>query len=166
MRHNEDKLNVALSARVRWPVDPALCDDPHTKANLLLQCHFGRLALPIADYVTDTKTALDNSLRLLQAMVDVAADQGWLTVTLTLVRVIQVRPFDVGRIMLVGGKVAHLDVCPALREFVAKVMLLLCASPRSMVDAGAARRRCCKRAGPTTTRRSACRTWPTPARAR
>jgi hypothetical protein len=91
VRHNEDKLNVALSARVRWPVDPTLCDDPHTKANLLLQCHLGRLALPVADYVTDTKTALDNSLRLLQAMVDVAADQGWLEVTLTLIRVIQVR---------------------------------------------------------------------------
>lgn len=46
---------------------PLLADDPHTKANLLLQAHLGRLPLPISDYVTDTKGALDNSLRILQA---------------------------------------------------------------------------------------------------
>jgi hypothetical protein len=37
------------------------------KANLLLQAHMGRLPLPIADYLTDTRTVLDNSLRILQA---------------------------------------------------------------------------------------------------
>ena len=29
----------------------------------------GRLPLPISDYVTDTKTVLDNTLRILQARV-------------------------------------------------------------------------------------------------
>lgn len=37
VRHNEDKLNAAMSRTVRFPVDARTCDDPHTKANLLLQ---------------------------------------------------------------------------------------------------------------------------------
>jgi hypothetical protein len=41
-------------------------DDPHTKTNLLLQAHLGRLPLPISDYITDTKGVLDNTLRVLQ----------------------------------------------------------------------------------------------------
>jgi len=48
-------------------LSPSLpADDPHTKANLLLQAHLGRLPLPISDYITDTKGVLDNSLRILQ----------------------------------------------------------------------------------------------------
>lgn len=39
VRHNEDKLNAELAAAVRWKVDPRSLDDPHTKANLLLQVH-------------------------------------------------------------------------------------------------------------------------------
>jgi hypothetical protein len=31
----------------------------HTKAFLLLQAHFERAALPIADYINDTKSVLD-----------------------------------------------------------------------------------------------------------
>ena len=37
MRHNEDRLNAALSAQVRYPTDIRTADEPHTKANLLLQ---------------------------------------------------------------------------------------------------------------------------------
>ena len=37
VRHNEDKINTALAGEVRWPTDARLADDPHTKANLLLQ---------------------------------------------------------------------------------------------------------------------------------
>lgn len=37
VRHNEDKLNAALAQDVRLRVDPRSVDDPHTKANLLLQ---------------------------------------------------------------------------------------------------------------------------------
>lgn len=84
---------MGLSTDVRWPVEPKLCDDPHTKANLLLQAHLGRVALPIADYLTDTRGVLDNSIRLLQAMIDVAADRGWLQVTLALIRMIQVSSY-------------------------------------------------------------------------
>ena len=89
MRHNEDKLNALLAQDVRWPVDLSTVEDPHTKTNLLLQAHLSRLPLPITDYVTDTKGALDNSVRLLQAMVDIAADAGWLTTVMSVMHLIQ-----------------------------------------------------------------------------
>jgi hypothetical protein len=37
VRHNEDKINTTLAGDVRWPTDTRSADDPHTKANLLLQ---------------------------------------------------------------------------------------------------------------------------------
>lgn len=64
-------------------------DDPHTKTSLLLQSHLSRLPLPISDYITDTKSTLDNSLRILQAMIDVAADAGWLATCLTIMKLVQ-----------------------------------------------------------------------------
>lgn len=65
--HPRDLLIHPL-APTSTPTPPPLlpADDPHTKANLLLQAHLGRLPLPISDYVTDTKGVLDNSLRILQ----------------------------------------------------------------------------------------------------
>ena len=53
--------------QVRWPIDKRVADDPHAKANLLIQAHLSALTLPISDYITDTKTVLDNSIRILQA---------------------------------------------------------------------------------------------------
>ena len=58
-------------------------------ATAALQAHMGRLELPITDYVGDTKSALDNSVRILQAITDVAADAGWLGTTLATMRLIQ-----------------------------------------------------------------------------
>lgn len=37
VRHNEDKLNVALAGAVRFGVDTQAADEPHVKSNLLLQ---------------------------------------------------------------------------------------------------------------------------------
>ena len=71
------------------PVDERSLDSPHTKAQLLLQAHFARAPLPMSDYVTDTKSVLDQALRVLQAMVDVAADGGWLYTTLGTMRLSQ-----------------------------------------------------------------------------
>jgi hypothetical protein len=42
VRHNEDKLNLALAGEVRLRTDPRAADDPHTKANLLLQARAAR----------------------------------------------------------------------------------------------------------------------------
>ena len=41
-------------------------ESPHVKASLLLQAHFARLPMPIADYTTDTKSVLDQAVRILQ----------------------------------------------------------------------------------------------------
>eukprot|EP00899_Mesostigma_viride_P021111 jgi/Mesvir1/29000/Mv17769-RA.1 len=42
VRHNEDGLNAELATHVRLPVDMRTVDDPHTKANLLLQVDLGK----------------------------------------------------------------------------------------------------------------------------
>eukprot|EP00897_Mesotaenium_endlicherianum_P001872 jgi/Mesen1/1712/ME000138S00568 len=89
VRHNEEKLNEELAKQLRWPVDSRTLDDPHTKANLLLQAHFTQMVLPISDYVTDTKSVLDQSIRILQACVDVAAHHGWLHPTLNTMHLMQ-----------------------------------------------------------------------------
>lgn len=67
-RH-QHKTNALVLLQVRWPIDRREADDPHAKASLLLQAHLARGALPISDYVTDTRSVLDNSLRVLQVPV-------------------------------------------------------------------------------------------------
>ena len=63
MRHNEELLNEQLANQLPWPVDMYLLDSPHIKANLLLQAHFTHTPLPISDFMNDTKSVLDQSLR-------------------------------------------------------------------------------------------------------
>ena len=41
-------------------------DSPHTKTHLLFQAHFSRVQVLIADYITDTKSVLDQALRIMQ----------------------------------------------------------------------------------------------------
>lgn len=74
---------------MRWPVDQFTVDSPHTKANILLQAWMLHLDLPISDYYTDTKSILEQALRILQAMVDVCAENGWLSTTLKVMQLTQ-----------------------------------------------------------------------------
>lgn len=48
-----------------------------------------RLPPPISDYLTDTKSVLDNSVRLIQALVDVAADAGTLGTAVATMELVQ-----------------------------------------------------------------------------
>ena len=48
-----------------------------------------RLPAPISDYATDTKSVLDQSLRILQAITDVSADAGWLDTALVTMMLVQ-----------------------------------------------------------------------------
>ncbi|KAH3764158.1 activating signal cointegrator 1 complex subunit 3 [Pelomyxa schiedti] len=91
VRHNEDKINAQLAEEVPWAVDQmgGRMEDPHTKANLLLQAHFSNIALPITDYITDTKSVLDQAVRIIQAIVDVAADKGWLSTSLNAMHLLE-----------------------------------------------------------------------------
>ncbi|KAJ1551653.1 activating signal cointegrator 1 complex subunit [Nowakowskiella sp. JEL0078] len=107
VRHNEDKINMTLVDMLPIPVTDRWAlgmstfgnkinnpiqgfESPHVKTFLLFQAHLSRLSqLPIADYVTDQVTILDSSIRISQAMVDVAADQGFLNTTTAVMKMLQ-----------------------------------------------------------------------------
>ena len=89
VRHNEDNINSELAKQCPLKVNTYTMDSPNTKTNLLLQSHFSRLTLPSTDYLTDTKSVLDNAPRVLQAMVDVAGESGWLGTTLRVISLLQ-----------------------------------------------------------------------------
>lgn len=55
-----------LAKICRIKVDPLPYDSPHTKTLLLMQAHFSHLPLPNADYLTDTKSVLDQAIRVIQ----------------------------------------------------------------------------------------------------
>lgn len=54
-----------------------------------MQAHFSRVELPITDYVTDLKSVLDQSIRIIQAMIDLCANSGWLSSTITCMHLLQ-----------------------------------------------------------------------------
>lgn len=73
----------------RLRVDPSTYDNPHTKTFLLMQAHFSHLPLPNTDFGTDLKSVLDQSIRILQAMIDVVAENGWLATTIRIQMLMQ-----------------------------------------------------------------------------
>nr|XP_014343473.1 PREDICTED: activating signal cointegrator 1 complex subunit 3 [Latimeria chalumnae] len=89
VRHNEDQMNSELAQQLPVEVDPHSFDSSHTKAHLLLQAHFSRAPLPCPDYATDTKTVLDQAIRICQAMLDIAANQGWLVTAVNITILVQ-----------------------------------------------------------------------------
>ncbi|KAM3873609.1 activating signal cointegrator 1 complex subunit 3 [Diretmus argenteus] len=98
VRHNEDQLNSQLAQQLPLQVNPHSYDSAHTKTHLLLQAHFSHAQVPCSDYTTDTKTVLDNAIRLCQAMLDVAANEGWLVTALSICNLVQ---------MIVQGRWLH-----------------------------------------------------------
>jgi antiviral helicase SLH1 len=68
VRHNEDKINYELSMSTRYKIDdwPVHLGDAHVKAFLLVQGHLSHLKMPISDYVNDTNSVLDSSIRVIQ----------------------------------------------------------------------------------------------------
>ncbi|ESL11076.1 RNA helicase [Trypanosoma rangeli SC58] len=89
VRHNEDKLNLVLSQSLPLSINPNNAESPHVKAFLLFQAHFERSSLPISDYYTDLKSALDNAVRVVQAMVDIASNNGHLYAALRCMSLLQ-----------------------------------------------------------------------------
>ena len=78
------ELNKDVKIKVEG--DP---EDPHFKANLLVQSYLLHLQLPISDYNTDLKSVLDQCIRILQAMMDVSAEKAMLGTTLAIQSVLQ-----------------------------------------------------------------------------
>ncbi|EDW80628.1 uncharacterized protein Dwil_GK11465 [Drosophila willistoni] len=107
VRHNEDKYNEQMADTSRYRPPSSTWDSPYTKTFLLLQAHFARQSLPNSDYLTDTKSALDNATRVMQAMVDYTAERGWLSTTLIVQQlmqsVIQARWFDASEFLTLPG---------------------------------------------------------------
>ncbi|KAF2834722.1 Sec63-domain-containing protein [Patellaria atrata CBS 101060] len=79
VRHNEDLINDELSNNLPLQADSFGLPmwDPHVKAFLLLQAHFSRIDLPISDYVGDQTSVLDQSVRIIQASIDVLTELGY-----------------------------------------------------------------------------------------
>lgn len=98
VRHNEDQLNSQLAQQLPLKVNAHSYDSAHTKTHLLLQAHFSHAQLPCSDYTTDTKTVLDNTIRICQAMLDVAANEGWLVTAIGICNLVQ---------MIVQGRWLH-----------------------------------------------------------
>ena len=61
-------MNESLAKLLPIDISQQRYDDPHTKAHLLFQAHFCRAELPVADYLTDTKSILDQAIRILQVL--------------------------------------------------------------------------------------------------
>lgn len=96
VRGGEAIMNIEMSAQSRYKVEDTFegdievsMIDPHVKAFLLLQAHLSRVDLPIADYIQDTVSVLDQSLRILQAFIDIASEMGYLATVMTLIKVMQ-----------------------------------------------------------------------------
>ncbi|CAO3640291.1 unnamed protein product [Cunninghamella blakesleeana] len=89
-RCNEDLLNQAIEKHVPFKVKSTQnYISPHVKAFVLMQAHISRLELPISDYITDQVTVLDSSVRFCQAMIDVAANAGYLSISLNIMNALQ-----------------------------------------------------------------------------
>ncbi|GAO50439.1 hypothetical protein G7K_4564-t1 [Saitoella complicata NRRL Y-17804] len=91
VRHNEDLVNKELSQNLPFKAEKMNLPmwDPHVKAFLLLQAHMSRVDLPITDYLTDTISVLDQSIRVIQACIDIVAELGCLSTTLMFTKVLQ-----------------------------------------------------------------------------
>ena len=91
VRHNEDLINAELSAHL--PLNASVMNlpmhDPHVKAFLLLQAYFSRIDLPISDYVGDQNSVLDQSIRVIQASIDVLTELGHLSTCLSFTKLLQ-----------------------------------------------------------------------------
>ena len=92
VRHNEDLINAELAKNL--PLDCASMGsmpmwDPHVKAFLLLQAYMSRIDLPISDYVGDQNSVLDQSIRIIQASIDVLTELGFFSSCKTMITLLQ-----------------------------------------------------------------------------
>ena len=89
LRHNEDNYNEALAKICPYSLPNKQYDSSNFKTFLLFQMYFGRLPPPIRDYVTDAKLAIDGAMRIVMAIIDIAADKGYLQVVFNLCYIMQ-----------------------------------------------------------------------------
>lgn len=89
IRHHEDAVLRQLAHRLPTKLDPkSKYNDPHVKANVLLQSHLTRLPVG-AELQKDTNEILTVAIRLIQACVDVLSTNGWLSPALAAMELAQ-----------------------------------------------------------------------------
>ncbi|XP_031472990.1 DExH-box ATP-dependent RNA helicase DExH12 [Nymphaea colorata] len=76
IRPGEEELIRKLINHQKLPVEKPKYNDPHVKANALLQAHFSRHTV-IGNLAADKREVVLSAGRLLQAMVDVISSNGW-----------------------------------------------------------------------------------------
>lgn len=113
VRHNEDQLLETFSASIHWQVpEGSDFNDPHLKVFMLLQGFMQRLPLPITDFVNDQNSVMDNSIRLINALADIAFE---LQLSGPLWQVMTAMPFLIQGLMPFDSQLLQLDgVDPAL----------------------------------------------------
>ncbi|RPB18975.1 activating signal cointegrator 1 complex subunit 3, partial [Terfezia boudieri ATCC MYA-4762] len=91
VRHNEDLINVELSKNLPFKAQRLNLRmwDPHVKAFLLIQAFMSRIDLPISDYITDQNSVLDQSIRIIQASIDILAELGYLSSCLMMITLLE-----------------------------------------------------------------------------
>ena len=93
VRHNEDLINGELAKNLPLDTEGLMGGmplwDPHVKAFLLLQAHMSRVDLPISDYVGDQISVLDQSIRIIQAGIDIMTELNRLDAMVMMVRLLQ-----------------------------------------------------------------------------
>ena len=92
VRHNEDLINGELSQNLPLKAEAMggmPMWDPHVKAFLLLQAYMSRIELPISDYVGDQNSVLDQSIRVIQASIDVLTELGYFSSCTTMITLLQ-----------------------------------------------------------------------------
>jgi len=78
VRSGEEATLRGLAQSLGIKVEKDKLNDPHTKAQLLLNAHFNRTPIT-TDLSSDQRFILEHAVRLLQGLVDVISSCGWLT---------------------------------------------------------------------------------------
>jgi len=101
VRHNEDQINFDLSLQTRYKLGDwdVHLGDAHVKAFILIQAHLSHLKMPISDYVNDSITILDSSIRimqvllivcgLIQAYIDTLVQLGYIEACVAMISILQ-----------------------------------------------------------------------------
>jgi pre-mRNA-splicing helicase BRR2 len=88
LRHREENVLKSIAMHCPYQLESSRFNTPAAKASVLLQTHFGRRELG-RELTADRSTVLEQSTRLLQAMVDVLSSSGWLAPALATMELCQ-----------------------------------------------------------------------------
>jgi len=89
VRHNEEILNFHLAGLISLKLQNKDMSSPHVKAALLLLSYLLDIPFPIADFISDTKSVLDQCVRVIQGMIAISQTKGYLDTVVHLINILQ-----------------------------------------------------------------------------